>query len=194
MHPAPAWLNAAASSAPQCSPAPASQWRCQAGQAHQPHHPRPPAQRRMTISTRRDRPSPAPHVPFPRPLFPIHNFMHSGCGVEPQLPQTAAASSQPSQDGLTHCQGCLEAHDLLLELPQHGVLWVLIDARLVGDVLGPVWRAKHMHNMVWHGVARHSTAARFRSRLSGGAMHCRSSSRPMLGCKHAQRHSAHLLA
>lgn len=32
-------------------------------------------------------------------------------------------------------QGSLESLDLLLEFAQHGVLWVLIDARLVLDVL-----------------------------------------------------------
>ena len=32
----------------------------------------------------------------------------------------------------------LQAGNLPLELPQHGVLGVLINARLVGDVLGPV--------------------------------------------------------
>jgi hypothetical protein len=41
----------------------------------------------------------------------------------------------PPPPGPLLLQGSLESLDLLLEFAQHGVLWVLIDARLVLDVL-----------------------------------------------------------
>ena len=57
-------------------------------------------------------------------------------------------------------QLCLQPGNLTLELPQHGVLGVLIDARLVGDVLGPVGIAQRAQRLLvvvagWAYVGNH---------------------------------------
>jgi len=45
-------------------------------------------------------------------------------------------------------QLCLEARNLPLELPQHCILGILIDARLVGDVLGSVGVAQRAQRLL----------------------------------------------
>lgn len=76
-------------------------------------------------------------------------------------PKTHLLNNPGGWGGLTLSEQLgLEAGNLPLELPEHGVLGILIDAGLVGDVLGSVGIAQRAERLLivvacWPNVGHH---------------------------------------